>query len=180
VCTQQYRQESQPYTETECSSQQKTDCESRWEEDGYGGKKWVEVPSTCQQSTYDTCQDVQKQKLVQVPYTDCQNVPQQQCTKVPEQQCQQEPYTASQQVCEDVHRKIPQRVSRTVPKKTCGGGGNSAPSLPSRQTGGSSGGGYRSGSTSNELVFTGALGNSNPNVKTAPQTRAGGDAINFG
>merc|ERR1711963_1093577 len=64
--------------------------------------------------------------------------------------------------------------------KTCGGGGNSAPSLPSRQTGGSSGGGYRSGSTSNELVFTGALGNSNPNVKTAPQTKAGGDAINFG
>lgn len=180
VCSQQYRQESQPYTETECSSQQKTDCESRWEEDGYGGKKWVEVPSTCQQNTYDSCQDVQKQKLVQVPYTDCQNVPQQQCTKVPEQQCQQEPYTASQQVCEDVHRKIPQRVSRTVPKKTCGGGGNSAPSLPSRQTGGSSGGGYRSGSTSNELVFTGALGNSNPNVKTAPQTKAGGDAINFG
>merc|ERR1712117_922282 len=130
VCTQQYRQESQPYTETECSSQQKTDCESRWEEDGYGGKKWVEVPSTCQQKNY----------------------------------------TASQQVCEDVHRKIPQRISRTVPKKTCGGGGNSAPSLPSRQTGGSSGGGYRSGSTSNELVFTGALGNSNPNVKTAPQT----------
>jgi len=66
VCSQQYRQESQPYTETECSSQQKTDCESRWEEDGYGGKKWVEVPSTCQQNTYDTCRDVQKQKLVQV------------------------------------------------------------------------------------------------------------------
>merc|ERR1712154_252179 len=67
VCSQQYRQESQPYTETECSSQQKTDCESRWEEDGYGGKKWVEVPSTCQQNNYDTCRDVQKQKLVQVP-----------------------------------------------------------------------------------------------------------------
>jgi len=66
VCSQQYRQESQPYTETECSSQQKTDCESRWEEDGYGGKKWVEVPSTCQQNNYDTCRDVQKQKLVQV------------------------------------------------------------------------------------------------------------------
>ena len=144
VCSQQYRQESQPYTETECSSQvprfllnlpancqlspqQKTDCESRWEEDGYGGKKWVEVPSTCQQNNYDTCRDVQKQKLVQVreknaslanccslflhilalpltlvlfqvPYTDCKNVPEQQCQKVPEQQCQQEPYTAAQQV----------------------------------------------------------------------------------
>jgi len=183
VCSQQYRQESQPYTETECSSQQKTDCESRWEEDGYGGKKWVEVPSTCQQNTYDTCRDVQKQKLVQVPYTDCKNVPQQQCKKVPEQQCQQEPYTASQQVCEDVHRKIPQRISRTVPKKTCNGGGSSgsAPALPERQTG-SGGGGYRSGSSSNELVFTGALGSSNSgsNVKSAPQTRAGGDAINFG
>ena len=46
--------------------QQKTDCESRWESDGYGGKKWVEVPSTCQQNTYDNCRDVQKQKLVQV------------------------------------------------------------------------------------------------------------------
>jgi len=177
VCSQQYRQESQPYTETECSSQQKTDCESRWESDGYGGKKWVEVPSTCQQNTYDNCRDVQKQKLVQVPYTDCQNVPQQQCQQVPEQQCQQEPYTASQQVCEDVHRKIPQRISRTVPKKTCGGGGApSLPPAPERQT---SSGGYRSGATSNELVFTGALG-SNSNVKSAPQTRAGSDAINFG
>merc|ERR1711997_501462 len=102
-----------------------------------------------------------KQKLVQVPYTDCQNVPQQQC----------------QQVREDVHRKIPQRISRTVPKKTCGGGGApSLPSAPERQT---SSGGYRSGATSNELVFTGALG-SNSNVKSAPQTRAGSDAINFG
>merc|ERR1712165_65767 len=103
VCTQQYRQESQPYTETECSSQQKTDCESRWEEDGYGGKKWVEVPSTCQQNTYDSCQDVQKQRLVAAVEEDT--------GRVPQQQCQQEPYTASQQVCEDVHRKIPQRIS---------------------------------------------------------------------
>merc|ERR1719460_2462010 len=141
-----------------------------WEEDGYGGKKWVEVPSTCQQNNYDTCRDVQKQKLVQVPYTDCKNVPEQQCQKVPEQQCQQEPYTAAQQVCEDVHRKIPQRVSRTVPKKTCGGGSGPA---PERQTSNGSGGGYRSGSSSNELVFTGALGGSNSgsNVKSAPQTR---------
>merc|ERR1712218_388410 len=132
----------------------------------------------CQQDTYDNCRDVQKQKLVQVPYTDCQNVSQQQCQQVPEQQCQQEPYTASQQVCEDVHRKIPQRISRTVPKKTCGGGGGapSLPPAPERQT---SSGGYRSGATSNELVFTGALG-SNSNVKSAPQTRAGSDAINFG
>jgi len=40
----------------------------------------------------------------------------------------------------------------------------------------------RSGSSSNELVFTGALGGSNAgsNVKSAPQTRAGSDAINFG
>ena len=152
----------------------------------------------------------------QVPYTDCKNVPQQQCQQVPEQQCQQEPYTASQQVrlchhfrqlnfpgqvCEDVHRKIPQRISRSVPKKTCNNGGSGP--APERQTS-SGGGGYRfvffyhfgclcqlgtarSGSTSNELVFTGALGGSNSNlggsnsnVKSAPQTRAGSDAINFG
>merc|ERR1712130_405096 len=180
--TQETIWDTQYIEKTESSSQQKTDCESRWEEDGYGGKKWVEVPSTCQQNNYDTCRDVQKQKLVQVPYTDCKNVPQQECKKVPQQECQQEPYTASQQVCEDVHRKIPQRVSRTVPKKTCGGGGGgSGGFLPERQTSGGGGGGYRSGSSSNELVFTGALGsNSGSNVKSAPQTRAGGDAINFG
>merc|ERR1712110_433211 len=64
-----------------------------------------------------------------------------------------------------------------LPKKTCGGGGApSLPPAPERQT---SSGGYRSGATSNELVFTGALG-SNSNVKSAPQTRAGSDAINFG
>merc|ERR1711922_103538 len=98
------------------------------------------------------------------------------------QQCQQEPYTASQQVCEDVHRKIPQRISRTVPKKTCGGGnGGGSGSAPERQTS-NGGGGYGSGSSSNELVFTGALGGSNSgsNVKSAPQPRAGSDAINFG
>merc|ERR1712172_374135 len=147
----------------------------------------VQAPSqiscfTTQETIWDT-QYIEKQKLVQVPYTDCQNVPEQQCKKVPEQQCQQEPYTASQQVCEDVHRKIPQRISRTVPKKTCGGGGGIGSAQPERQTS-SGGGGYRSGSSSNELVFTGALGGSNSNsgsnVKSAPQTRAGGDAINFG
>jgi len=83
-----------------------------------------------------------------------------------------------------VHRKIPQRISRSVPKKTCNNGGSGP--APERQTS-SGGGGYRSGSTSNELVFTGALGGSNSNlggsnsnVKSAPQTRAGSDAINFG
>merc|ERR1719493_456015 len=96
----------------------------------------------CSLHSYPCCH-VLTLVLFQVPYTDCKNVPQQECKQVPQQQCQQEPYTASQQVCEDVHRKIPQRISRTVPKKTCGGSGNSAPSLPSRQTGGSSGGGYR-------------------------------------
>jgi len=69
-----------------------------------------------------------------------------------------------------------------VPKKTCGGGGGGSGGFaPERQTSSGGGGGYRSGSSSNELVFTGALGsNSGSNVKSAPQTRAGGDAINFG
>merc|ERR1711955_76553 len=110
VCTQKFRQETNPYTETECDTQYKKDCESRWEEDSYGGKKWVEIPSTCQQNKYDTCRDVAKQQTIQVPYQDCQNVPRKQCNQV------------ARQVCEDVHRKIPQRVSKRVPKKTCGGG----------------------------------------------------------
>merc|ERR1712126_109142 len=140
VCTQKFRQETNPYTETECDTQYKKDCESRWEEDSYGGKKWVEIPSTCQQNKYDTCRDVAKQQTIQVPYQDCQNVPRKQCNQVARQECRNEPYQQPRQVCEDIHRKIPQRVSKRVPKKTCGGGsgnlgsgGSGGSFLPERQ-----------------------------------------------
>merc|ERR1719190_254081 len=142
VCTQKFRQETNPYTETECDTQYKQDCESRWEEDSYGGKKWVEIPSTCQRNKYDTCREVAKQQTIQVPYQDCRDVPRQQCNQVARQECTREPYQQPRQVCEDVHRKIPQRVSKRVPKKTCGGSSGNLGSGP----GGSYNGGGGSGS----------------------------------
>jgi len=182
VCSTKYRQESQAYTETECSQEYKRDCESRWEEDAYGGKKWVEVPSTCKNNAYDTCNDVQKQKLVQVPYKDCQKVPKQNCVKVPHEECKNEAYQQPRQVCEDVHRKIPQRVSKKVPKKSCGGG---------TSTGSLVGGGY-GGSQGNQGVITrnpsstGTGGTRNAiafEKQTQHQTQVGStndDAIKFG
>jgi len=66
VCTEQYRQESQPYSETECQTTYERQCESTWQTDGYGGKQWVEDPSTCQNQPQKSCQEVTKQNLVQV------------------------------------------------------------------------------------------------------------------
>ena len=66
VCTEQYRQESQPYSETECQTTYERQCESTWQTDGYGGKQWVEVPSTCQNQPQKSCNEVTKQNLVQV------------------------------------------------------------------------------------------------------------------
>merc|ERR1712126_245318 len=152
--------------DTECDTQYKKDCESRWEEDSYGGKKWVEIPSTCQQNKYDTCRDVAKQQTIQVPYQDCQNVPRQQCNQVARQECKKEPYQQPRQVCEDVHRRIPQRVSKRVPKKTCGGGSGNLGS-------GGSGGSYNGGGGSSGSILREGQGDRDPGTRSS-------DKINFG
>ena len=64
------------YTETECRTDYKEDCEYQWEGTGYN-KVWAPIPGTCRNNPYDKCGDVQKQKVKQVPYQDCQNVPKQ-------------------------------------------------------------------------------------------------------
>merc|ERR1712115_753344 len=152
--------------DTVYDTQYKKDCESRWEEDSYGGKKWVEIPSTCQQNKYDTCRDVAKQQTIQVPYQDCQNVPRQQCNQVARQECKKEPYQQPRQVCEDVHRKIPQRVSKRVPKKTCGGGSGNLGS-------GGSGGSYNGGGGSSGSILREGQGERDPGTRSS-------DKINFG
>ena len=70
------RDELEYYTETECNTKYKQDCEYRWE--GSGNEKvWVPVPGSCNNNAYNKCGDVQKKKLKQVPYQDCKNVPMQ-------------------------------------------------------------------------------------------------------
>ena len=70
------RDELEYYTETECNTDYKQDCEYRWEGSG-NNKVWAPIPGSCNNNAYDKCGDVQKQKLKQVPYQDCQNVPKQ-------------------------------------------------------------------------------------------------------
>ena len=70
------RDEVEYYTETECETEYKEDCEYQWEGSGYN-KVWAPIPGTCKNNAYDKCGDVRKQKLKQVPYQDCQNVPKQ-------------------------------------------------------------------------------------------------------
>merc|ERR1711962_365120 len=103
VCSQQYRDETEYYTETECSTDYKEDCEYQWEGTG-NNKVWAPIQGTCKNNAYDKCGDVQKERVRQVPYNDCRDVPKQECRAV--------------------HKKVPKRVSRRVPKKVCDDGGS--------------------------------------------------------
>merc|ERR1712088_178607 len=77
-CSTQYREEVEYYTETECNTDYKEDCEYQWEGTG-NNKVWAPIPGSCRNNAYDKCGDVQKQKLRQVPYDDCQSVPKKVC-----------------------------------------------------------------------------------------------------
>ena len=131
VCSQQYRDETEYYTETECSTDYKQDCEYQWEGTG-NNKVWAPIQGTCKNNAYDKCGDVQKERVKQVPYNDCRDVPRQvpsqECRTVTEQSCSQVPYQNCQNVpkqeCRAVHKKVPKRVSRRVPKKVCDDGGS--------------------------------------------------------
>ena len=156
VCQQVYRQQCtpvqqtvlEPYTETECTTTYKEDCEFHWEVKG-GEKIWAAVPGSCkvsrehlfcllivfvlQSNPHEECQDVEKQaeRLVasevcqEVPVAECHKEDRLECWQVPDQVCKSEPITkcdqVPHQVCHTKHKKIPVRVSRTVEKQVCDG-----------------------------------------------------------
>merc|ERR1712088_414134 len=141
VCVDQYKTEYEPYTETECTTEYKEDCEFQWE--GYGSNKvWAKIPGTCKQNPYDNCQDVSKTKEKQVAYPVCNDVPEQKCVDVPRQHCRQVPdqvcHNQPLQQCEDVprqqcttkHKKVPVRISKNIPKKVCDTGYTQQPVNP--------------------------------------------------
>merc|ERR1711971_1489365 len=78
------------YTETECSTENREECEYTWEGEG-DNVEWVVIPGTCVLQPHDECVDVTKQK----------------CTE------------EAKEMCEDEHKRIPVRVSKRVPKKIC-------------------------------------------------------------
>merc|ERR1712149_161953 len=130
VCVEQYKTEYEPYTETECVTEYKEDCEYQWEGHGHD-KVWAPIAGTCKKNPYETCVDVAKTKEKQVAYPVCNDVPEQKCVSaprqecvtVPDQVCTNQPLQKCQdvprQACHAVHKKVPVRVSRRVPKKVC-------------------------------------------------------------
>merc|ERR1711942_19949 len=54
VCSQKYRDETEYYTETECSTDYKQDCEYQWEGTG-NNKVWAPIQGTCKNNAYDKC-----------------------------------------------------------------------------------------------------------------------------
>merc|ERR1711955_197072 len=132
VCVEQYKTEYEPYTETECVTEYKEDCEYQWEGHGHD-KVWAPIAGTCKTNPYETCKDVAKTKEKQVAYPVCNDVPEQKCVSVPRQECvtvpdqvcTNQPLQKCQDVprraCQAIHKKVPVRVSRQVPKKVCDG-----------------------------------------------------------
>merc|ERR1711884_180419 len=130
VCVEQYKTEYEPYTETECVTEYKEDCEYQWEGHGHD-KVWAPIAGTCKTNPYETCKDVAKTKERQVAYPVCNDVPEQKCVSVPRQECVTVPdqvctnqplqkcQDVPRQACHAVHKKVPVRVSRQVPKKVC-------------------------------------------------------------
>lgn len=131
VCRDEYKTVVEPYTETECVTQYKEDCEYHWEHTPSGEKIWAVIPGTCKQNPVDKCHDVQKQHSKQVAYPVCEQVPEkrchyvnrQECYQVPDQVCKSQPITQCQevpkQICRVHHKKVPVRVSKKVAKKMC-------------------------------------------------------------
>merc|ERR1712084_498 len=130
VCVEQYKTEYEPYTETECVTEYKEDCEYQWEGHGHD-KVWAPIAGTCKRNPYKTCVDVAKTKEKQVAYPVCNDVPQQKCVSVPRQECVTVPdqvcsnqplrkcQDVPRQACQAVHKKLPIRISRRVSKKVC-------------------------------------------------------------
>merc|ERR1712061_42456 len=138
VCVQKFRTEYEPYTESECHTEYKQDCQFEWR--GHGNDKvWAPIEGTCQNVPYDECKDVQKTHAKQVAYQECNDVPEQKCISVPKQTCvtvpdqicKTEPLTECQdvprQACHSEHKRFPVRVSRQAPKKVCDEGSVHAP-----------------------------------------------------
>ena len=129
-CEQKFKTEYEPFTETECSTEYKQDCQFEWR--GHGNDKvWAPIAGTCQNVPYDECKEVAKTHAKQVAYQECKDVPEQKCVSVPrqvcvtvpDQVCTSEPLTECQDVprqqCHSEHKRFPIRVSRQEPKKVC-------------------------------------------------------------
>jgi len=130
VCVDEYKTVYEPYTETECVTLYKEDCEYQWVIQG-NNKVWAPIQSTCKKNPYDECKDVEKTHEKLVAYPVCKDVPEQKCHYVDREECYQVPdkvcktqqlkkcVDIPKEVCHVSHKKIPVRVSKSVPKKVC-------------------------------------------------------------
>merc|ERR1712066_592413 len=110
VCVDEYKTVLEPYTETECVTLYKEDCEYHWEVVGTE-KVWAVNPATCKQNPYDECHDVEKTHSKQVSYQVCEDVPAQKCHYVDRKEC----YLVPDQVC----KSQPITKCSEVPKQIC-------------------------------------------------------------
>ena len=121
-CEQKFKTEYEPFTETECSTEYKQDCQFEWR--GHGNDKvWAPIAGTCQNVPYNECKEVAKTRARQVAYQECDYVPKKVCVTIPDEICTNQPLTECQdvpkQMCYDQHKRVPVRISRKEAKKVC-------------------------------------------------------------
>merc|ERR1711910_133155 len=144
VCMDEYKTVLEPYTETECVTTYKEDCEYHWEIVGTE-KVWAPIKGSSKKNPYDECHDVQKTHSKQVSYPVCHDVPQEkchyldrkECYQVPHQTCKSQPITKCQElpkeICHLKHKRVPIRVSKTIPKKVCDTGYGDLSPVPDQE-----------------------------------------------
>merc|ERR1712179_191390 len=114
VCLQKLKTVFEPYTESECTTEFKQDCQYEWRGEG-NDKVWAPIDGTCQNVPYEQCNDVPEQKCSFVPKQVCVTVPDEICTSEPVTDCEDVP----EQHCHVEHKKFPVRISRKEAKKIC-------------------------------------------------------------
>ena len=103
VCVDEYKTVLEPYTETECVTTYREDCEYHWEIVGKE-KVWAPIQGSCKTNPYDECKDVEKTHSKQVAYPVCHDVPEKKCHYVPDQVCKSEPITKCREVPQEICR----------------------------------------------------------------------------
>merc|ERR1711988_572164 len=114
VCVDEYKTVLEPYTETECVTTYKEDCEYHWEIVGTE-KVWAPIKDSCKKNPYDECHDVPQEKCHYLDRKECYQVPHQTCKSQPITKCQEVP----KEICHLKHKRVPVRVSKTIPKEVC-------------------------------------------------------------
>jgi len=121
------------YLTPKCFKKEEEHCKYHWEERKKGEKVWAKIPSSCEKTYVDMCEDVQQTRTVEVIEQEFAEQQNEVCAKVKRQSCElsevvkQECVTNQKQVCKEIETKdckewhilVDVPKERTIPVLKC-------------------------------------------------------------